>query len=112
MGCGPTLFLGAGGHVTCRYLECPEPTAVGDILADRETEHVVEFGEAAFTVRHPLRERLRDELLQCQLHTFIADLAGPPVRPGRYRATVRSGGGWTFSPVPEFPIGGTHDVRR
>lgn len=107
MGCGPTLFLGSGGYVTCRHLECPEPAAVSDILGDRETQHIVEFGETAFTVRHPLRERLRDELLQCELHTFIADLPGPPVRPGTYRAAVRDGGGWNFAHAPDFPIGGT-----
>lgn len=32
MGCGETLFLGSGGHVTCSFLECPEPTAAADLL--------------------------------------------------------------------------------
>ncbi|SFD13463.1 DUF6085 family protein [Streptomyces aidingensis] len=31
--CGkPSLFLGAGGHVTCRRLDCPNPSAADDLL--------------------------------------------------------------------------------
>jgi hypothetical protein len=72
--------------VTCRFLGCPRPDAVAQILEDHESEHVVEFGEWTFTVRHPLRERLDDELMRCELHQWIADLSGPPVQLGRYRA--------------------------
>jgi hypothetical protein len=32
MGCGETLFLGAGGHVTCSYIPCPDPSATDDVL--------------------------------------------------------------------------------
>lgn len=85
MGCGQTLFLGSGGYVTCSWIECPRPTAVADLLEDRETEHVVEIGPRAFTVRHPLRERLDDALMDCALHDWIAARPGPPTQPGRYR---------------------------
>lgn len=98
MGCGETLTVMGGGHVTCRKLECPRPDAVSEILADRETEHLVTFSPTAFTVRHPLRERLDDALMDCQLHEFIAGLPGPPVREGLYRA--RSVGDcWTWEPA-------------
>ncbi|MFE2017569.1 hypothetical protein ACFW9O_05865 [Streptomyces sp. NPDC059499] len=31
--CGqPSLFLGAGGYVTCRRLECPQPDAASTLL--------------------------------------------------------------------------------
>lgn len=95
MGCGQTLFLGDEDAVTCSYLECPRRTAVDELLADRETEHVVEFRPGDFIVRHPLRERLDDDLMTCELHAHIAGLAGPPVQPGRYRA---DGGdrGWAW----------------
>jgi hypothetical protein len=86
MGCGQTLFLGTGGHVTCSYIPCPDPTAADTILDDREHEHVVDLGEQTFTVRHPLRERVGDQILDCQLHNYLAELGGPPRRPGRYRA--------------------------
>lgn len=100
MGCGETLFVGKDGYLTCSKLKCPRPTAADELLADRETEHVVEFGETGFTVRHPLRERLDDELMRCQLHEHIAALTGPPVKPGRYRARVRADVGWTWEPIP------------
>ena len=32
MGCGRTLMLGEGGHVTCSFLSCPDPTAADTIL--------------------------------------------------------------------------------
>lgn len=95
MGCGSTLFLGAGGRITCRHIDCPNPSAVDDLLDDRETEHIVEFGETAFTVRHPLRERLGDALMTCRLHQTIADgSGGPPIAPGRYRARASHGAGF------------------
>lgn len=85
MGCGPTLFLGKGGYVTCSWAECPEPDAASTILEDRESEHVVTLRANDFTVKHPLRERLRDELWTCDLHEQIAALSGPPSQPGVYR---------------------------
>ena len=97
--CGrETLYQGMGGHITCGHLECPRPTAVDELLQDRETDHIVYLGEHTFTVRHPLRERIGDELLDCQLHSWIADLDGPPAVPGKYQALEREGG-WAFIPV-------------
>lgn len=52
MGCGETLFLGAGGHVTCSLIDCPDPCAGDTILDDPEHEHVVVIGEATFGVQH------------------------------------------------------------
>lgn len=95
MGCGQTLFVADGGHITCSHLRCPRPTAVDDLLEDRETEHVVKFDAIKYTVRHPLRERLDDALMTCDLYEHIAGLNGPPVAPGRYRAS-RVNGGWVW----------------
>lgn len=92
MGCGETLFLGSGGYVTCSYIHCPNPAAVSELLEDRETEHVAILREDDFTLRHPLRERLHDELETCALHQRIAELDGPPRQPGRYRVFVDAGG--------------------
>jgi hypothetical protein len=99
MGCGKTLFAGSGGYITCGRIECPRPDAVATLLEDRETEHVVMFSLTAFTVRHPLRERLDDALMECQLHEYIAALDGPPVEPGRYRAR-EAAGKWSWERVP------------
>ncbi|MEU9888654.1 DUF6085 family protein [Sphaerisporangium sp. NPDC051011] len=102
MGCGRTLFVADGGFITCSYVHCPRPTAVADLLEDRETEHIVRFGLETFTVRHPLRERLDESLMDCALHDHVKGLAGPPIRPGQYRARARTDGqGWTWEPLPD-----------
>ncbi len=36
MGCGETLMLGNGGHVTCSYLPCPDPCKADDLLEHSE----------------------------------------------------------------------------
>jgi hypothetical protein len=87
MGCGETLMLGSGGYVTCGFLPCPRPTAVSDILHDQETQHIVELEPKTFTIRHPLKERLDDALMDCALHDYLTVLDGPPAAPGRYRVT-------------------------
>ena len=99
-GCGETLLLGDGGHVTCGYLECPDPSAADTILRDRETEHIVLFGEKGFSIQHPLRERVDGELFDCRLHACCRALGGPPRTPGRYRATLVDGD-WKFQSVGE-----------
>jgi hypothetical protein len=104
MGCGRTLFS-AQGCITCSFANCPRPTAVDELLDDRETQHIVDFGESEFTVRHPLRERLDDALLDCDLHRYCNSLPGPPTRPGRYRAR-QSGLHWTWEPVNPAPVPG------
>lgn len=98
MGCGPNLYHAEDGRVMCSIVECPRPDAAALVLDDQETEHVVVFSPTAFTVRHPLRERLDDALMECQLHEHIAALDGPPVEPGRYRARAQYGV-WTWEPV-------------
>ena len=84
MGCGATLVL-VKGHVTCSWHACPDPAKVGEILADPESEHIVQIEEESFTVLHPLRER--PELFECLFHEELSNLDGPPVQPGHYRVT-------------------------
>lgn len=86
MGCGETLFVTADGHITCSWPDCKAPGAADEILSDPETDHIVVFGEQGWTVRHPLRERLNDDLLNCDIHGDLAKYDGPPVTPGCYRA--------------------------
>jgi hypothetical protein len=96
MGCGQTLFLGSGGYVTCSWAKCPRPTAVADLLEDKETEHLVELGATSFSVQHPMRERLDGELFRCDVHERIAALDGPPREPGTYRVYVPDNGTWAW----------------
>jgi len=99
MGCGSTLFLGAGGYVTCSFIGCPDPGAVSTILEDGETEHIVTIEDKRFHVQHPLRERLDGKLHTCGLHRYLSELDGPPRKPGRYRV-CESKGRWRFESVP------------
>lgn len=86
MGCGETLFLGSGGYITCSWVKCPNPTAVSDLLLEHaDPWHVVNVGAGSWTIAHPLRERLAGELFECPLHAYMESLAGPPIKPGRYR---------------------------
>jgi len=98
MGCGETLFLGSGGYVTCSLIGCPRPDAVSTLLDDRETDHVVHLKERTFTVRHPLRERLNDALMRCDLDTYLIALNGPPGLPARYRVGWK-GERWTWQRI-------------
>lgn len=45
MGCGSTLFLGSGGHVTCGYLPCPNPCAADELLHGEQPHEVLDLGE-------------------------------------------------------------------
>lgn len=108
MGCGPTLFLGSGGYITCSLDVCPQPDAAADILADGEAHHIVKLDDTEFTVRHPLRERLNDELMRCSLHAWIASLSGPPRKTGTYRVrtpTSGTSGPYRWASASWEPIG-------
>jgi hypothetical protein len=104
MGCGESLVWRMGG-LTCSYRGCARPTAVGELLADDRTDHLVDVQAGTFAVRHPLSERIDDDLFACDLHEYMAGLAGPPVPPGRYYA-VRVGDGWVWEATAGTPGGG------
>ena len=93
MGCGETLFVAEGGWITCSYLHCPNPTALADILDENEPHHIVTLANDTFTIRHPLRERIGNDLEKCGLHAYLAGLDGPPYCLGRYRVFERINGG-------------------
>lgn len=109
MGCGYTeptldtaLALTISGAVVCLAPDCPNPRAVDQILADPETEHVVQIEQFNYSMQHPLCERINRTLLEgCELGGYLSDLAGPPVDPGRYRV-VKSAAedtwAWTLLP--------------
>ena len=102
-GATPEVF--EHGAIVCARPGCPRPDAVNTLLGDQETEHIVQFDAAGFTIRHPLRERLDDALMQCELHSYCAGLPGPPPHDGsgRYRATFLGPRDWVFQPMDEEP---------
>lgn len=88
VGCGPTLKRRPeDDRIVCQDGRCPRPYAVSELLDDQETEHIVLFSVGGFTIRHPLRERLGDDLLRCMLNDFLGALSASPVPNGRYRVT-------------------------
>lgn len=104
MGCGPTLHLMPTGFIQCLAPECPDRGAVSTLLADAETEHIVDLkADGTMTLQHPLRERIQGSLFDCDLLGFAEDDRGngnTPRQPGRYRVT-HSGNDWsTYVPLP------------
>lgn len=95
MGCGETLYTIFSG-IRCASENCPRPNAAHEILNDSETEHVVKFEEASFSVKHPLRERLGGDLFACELHEKLRMLEEAPVPPGKYRVFLGENGKWGF----------------
>lgn len=102
MGCGPTLVADSyppdpGSLVWCSNGACPRPQAAAEILAETETEHIVRVTGEGWSCKHPLRERLDDELLHCPLMRYMESLNGPPVEPGEYRARYQDDA-WAWEP--------------
>lgn len=99
MGCGETLVrTRPDGAVICDSPSCPRPSSAHEILADEETEHVVILRAHDFTLRHPLRERLDDALLNCDAHIQLSAAAGPPQPPGTYRLSS-DGDLWSWEAI-------------
>lgn len=95
MGCGGTLAVGEGGALFCEAGRCPRPSAAAEILADPEAHHVVAVTGDGWLGKHPLRERLDDELLSCDLADAMIEGVFPP--PGLYRVE-KVPGGWDWLP--------------
>jgi hypothetical protein len=91
MGCGATLGLDnkiRHASIRCQEPTCPRPSAVDELLHEAETNHRVSLGGQTFTVKHPLRERLDNALLDCALHSWLAEQESPPRPPGEYRVQM------------------------
>lgn len=75
--CGGKNTILAPRHATlgvlhCSAEGCPDKMAAAKILSEPEIHHVVNFnGEGYFNVKHPLRERIDDQLLNCEIHDVI-----------------------------------------
>lgn len=58
MGCGETLFLGAGSAVTCALATCPNPSAASEKLSAAAAEQAADEAVAATTERFETEARL------------------------------------------------------
>lgn len=97
MGCGQTLFLGTGGHITCSWANCPDTGALDTIASEPVTEHIVHIRAKDFTIRHPLRDRVGRNLEECGFHGWLSSLDAPPMPPGTY-LVAPAANGWTWTP--------------
>lgn len=87
---------GAYGVLRCWREECPDPDAANRLLSDAEIHHVVRFdSNGYFNVKHPLRERIDSELLDCSIHPVVVDAVADE------RITPR--GSWRLIAVPATP---------
>lgn len=81
----------------CRNEKCTRREAVMRVLRDREIGHIVLFSDVdAFSMQHPIRERIDSELLDCELMRYLSEHGAPSLLfgPGKYRAipsAVRGG---------------------
>lgn len=100
MGCGESLVLEAA-RIRCDDFACRNRDAVHEILSNSETEHIVVLAEDDFTIKHPLRERIEDELFECPVHQALHALNGPPEEPGTYRVYTDSLNELHFHRIPD-----------
>lgn len=82
------LFVAVGGYITCSIAECPNPTAVADLLIGGD-EHSVVFTETAWTIEHSLRCRVGGQMADCPHHHAIQAVGYEPDPDliGRWRIT-------------------------
>lgn len=102
--CGGSVLALVDGKIECTNTDCRNPAAAHTILADDEVDHVVHFTPSGFAIRHPLRERIENRLLTCDLHTHLAEFApnylGFEITiPGSYRVgdNGASGEDWGYT---------------
>jgi len=94
--CGTQLFIELGitvDQIVCRNVNCKRPTAAHEILSETEIGHIVMLGERDFSMKHPLVERIRDELLKCDFMLYMRSLLRTPLAPGKYRVVHSSDAG-------------------
>lgn len=98
MGCSYFLKVTARRTLVCSNPDCPRPAAAAEILEDRETDHIVTIFDDGWKMRHPLKERLDDELDSCTVFKkTVSDWTAREVPLGRYRVSLSQAGDpvWT-----------------
>jgi hypothetical protein len=74
MGCGETLFLGDGGHVTCSFEQCPDRTAAGMLLSAAAAQQRQQEESAQAADRFKLEGRV--EALENLVRMLLVQLKG------------------------------------
>jgi hypothetical protein len=97
MGCGPELGLEVAldhGRIECQNPLCPRPTAAQEILCQEHPDHIVHLSRNGWSITHPAKERLDDELSRCGLNVWLNRWRELPYGPGRYRVQVDADRNW------------------
>ena len=71
--CGKAMLVLRGRKLVCEHQGCPRPDAAAKVLSDPEIHHIVKFDGYGnyFAAKHPLRERIDGELLDCAIHDEV-----------------------------------------
>lgn len=88
MGCGETLEVNKRGAVSCGGGDCMDPHAVQEILNQSEHRHILNIDTAGWTLKHPLAERVQDELFECPIGARMHVVALDRVEHGRYAVSL------------------------
>jgi len=108
---GRSLVVDDDDEIDCIRAFCKRPTAAHELLNVAEhVDHVVVLFPEGFEMKHPLIERLDDDLFSCALHCWISEQTEPPREFGTYRVAWSDGAGWQWTPIqpPEHrddPVG-------
>jgi hypothetical protein len=94
---------GTNRDLHCTSKHCPRPSAAHEILADSEIHHLVDIGHTAFSLRHPLWERLDNRLLDCPVYRSLSLGTRPPLEPGKYRVWQHGSESLKFEPLHAVP---------
>lgn len=69
------------GRLVCTHPRCPDIDAAHKVLSDSEIHHIVRFDEDGYyNAKHPLRERIGDELLTCAIGDEVMRWMGTPTQ--------------------------------
>lgn len=85
--CGHTIYLTLDGQLVCGNGSCPDRLAAHKLLHEPERDHVATVEDGRFNLKHPLRERINDDLLSCSIHARLSKLRALPSTSGAYRIT-------------------------
>lgn len=96
------------GTVHCLNSECSDTGAAHKILAEHEIEHTLVVhpdtptsGSGTWTLKHPLRERINDELMSCTVDKLVRQTFAfnYPPEAGTYRVAKGADGKYTMEAV-------------
>lgn len=88
--CGKqTLVLSVLSNLRCRNTACPDRNVAHTMLSRPSHHHVVRLTNAGYKIRHPLAERVDDQLFSCELDRYLSSCFTAPQAIGTYTVVAR-----------------------